>query len=69
MAVLNEEKGKQRDRVFTYKGRPLGQANTRSWRNALDKLHTRRFRYYSVSAGQGHCSWRKRAIDTRGNDQ
>ena len=29
MAVLSEEKGKHPDRVFTYKGRPLGQVNTR----------------------------------------
>ena len=31
MAVL-DEKGKHPERVFTYKGRPLGQVNTRSWR-------------------------------------
>ena len=37
MAVLNEEKGKHPERVFTYKGRPLGQLNTRSWRNGLKR--------------------------------
>jgi integrase len=37
IAVLREEQGKHSDRVFTYKGRPLGQVNTRSWRNALKR--------------------------------
>ena len=36
MAMLNEEKGKHPDRVFTYKGRPTGQVNTRSWRKCLE---------------------------------
>jgi hypothetical protein len=35
MAVLNEEKGKHPECVFTYKGRPLSQLNARSERNDL----------------------------------
>src|SRR5712691_500883 len=30
IAVLREEKGKHPERVFTYKGKPLGQVNTKS---------------------------------------
>ena len=48
MAVLNEEKGKHPERVFTYKGRPLGQANTRSWRNALKRAGIKNFRWHDL---------------------
>ena len=39
MAALREELGKHPLRVFTFKGRPVGQANTRAWRNALKRHH------------------------------
>ena len=48
MAVLNEEKGKHPDRVFTYKGRFLGQVNTRSWRNALKRAGIKNFRWHDL---------------------
>jgi integrase len=34
--------------VFTYKGRPLGQANTRSWRNALKRADIKNFRWHDL---------------------
>jgi len=37
MAVLREKNGKHPEHVFTYRGRPPGQVNTRSWRNALKR--------------------------------
>ena len=48
MAVLREEQGKHSDRVFTYKGRPLGQVNTRSWRNALKRAGIENFRWHDL---------------------
>jgi integrase len=48
MAVLREEQGKHTDQVFTYKGRPLGQVNTRSWRNALKRAGIKNFRWHDL---------------------
>ena len=48
MAVLREELGKHPERVFTFKGRPLGQANTRAWRNALKRAGIKNFRWHDL---------------------
>jgi len=48
MAVLQEEKDKHRERVFTFKGRPLGQVNTRSRRNALRRAGIKNFRWHDL---------------------
>ena len=48
MTVLQEQKGKHRERVFIFKGRPLGQVNTRSWRNALQRAGIKNFRGHDL---------------------
>lgn len=48
VAVLRDEQGKHSDRVFTYEGRPLGQVNTRSWRNALKRAGIDNFRWHDL---------------------
>jgi integrase len=48
VAVLREELGKHPLRVFTFKGKPLGQANTRAWRNALKRAGIRNFRWHDL---------------------
>lgn len=62
LAVLHAEMGKHPERVFTFRGRPLVQANTRSWRNALKRAaietfvwhHLRNVLGYVVSNGWRH---------------
>jgi integrase len=46
--VLERQQGKHGDRVFTYKGRPLNSANTRTWRAALKKAGIRDFRWHDL---------------------
>jgi integrase len=48
VAVLREEVGKHPLRVFTFKGRPLGQANTKAWRNALKRAGIKNFRWHDL---------------------
>ena len=48
VAVLRAELGKHPLRVFTFKGKPLGQANTRAWRNALKRAGIRNFRWHDL---------------------
>ena len=48
VAVLREELGKHPLRVFTFNGRPLGQANTRAWRNALKRAGIKNFRWHDL---------------------
>ena len=43
-----EEKGKHPDRVFTFKGRPIAQVNTRAWRNALKRAGIENFRWHDL---------------------
>ena len=53
MGVPNEEKGKHPECTFTYKGKPLGQANTRSWRNGLKRAGIENFRWHDL---RGECN-------------
>jgi integrase len=49
--ALREEFGCHPLRVFTFKGRPLGQANTRVWRNTLKRAGIKNFRCHDLR----HC--------------
>jgi len=48
VAVLRDEQGKHQTRVFTFRRRPLGQANTRSRRNALKRAGIETFRWHDL---------------------
>ena len=46
--VLQRQLGKHRDRVFTFRGKPLGWANTKAWRNALKRAGIENFRWHDL---------------------
>ena len=46
--VLQRQLGKHRERVFTYAGKPLATANTRSWRKALKRASIENFRWHDL---------------------
>ncbi len=46
--VLRRQLGKHRERVFTFRGKPLGWANTRAWRNALKRAGIENFRWHDL---------------------
>ena len=48
VAVLERQRGKHKERVFTYKGRPLNSANTRTWRKALVASGIKEFRWHDL---------------------
>jgi len=48
MEVLHRQKGKHAVRVFTYNGKPLASANTRSWRAALERAGIENFRWHDL---------------------
>lgn len=48
MAVLFRQLGKHDDRVFTYKGNVVNDANTKSWRKALVRAGIDNFRWHDL---------------------
>lgn len=48
LGVLERQLGKHRRAVFTYRGRPLRSANTRTWRAALKACGIRDFRWHDL---------------------
>ena len=54
VAVLREELGNHPLCVFTFKGRPVGQANTRALRNALKRAGIKNFRQHDCGTYGPH---------------
>ena len=48
LAVLRRQVGKHPTRVFTYRGRPIGQVNTRAWTQALKRAGIEDFRWHDL---------------------
>jgi hypothetical protein len=48
MAVLHEEVGKHREYAFTFRRRPLTNANTTAWKNALRRAGIENFRWHDL---------------------
>jgi integrase len=48
LGVLGRQRGKHTTHVFTYRGRPLRTANTRSWRAALNACGIKDFRWHDL---------------------
>jgi integrase len=48
LTVLHRQVGKHPVRVFTFAGKPIANANTRSWRNALKRAGIEDFRWHDL---------------------
>jgi integrase len=48
LGVLERQQGKHRERVFTYRGKPLNSANTKTWRKALKACGIKDFRWHDL---------------------
>ena len=48
LEVLRRQLGKHPQRVFTYAGKPLANANTKAWRNALKRAGIENFRWHDI---------------------
>ena len=48
VSVLQRQVGKHPSRVFTFRGKPIRQANTKSWRHALKRAGIEDFRWHDL---------------------
>jgi integrase len=48
LAILHRQLGKHPARVFTYFGKPIANANTRAWKNALKRAGIEDFRWHDL---------------------
>ena len=46
--MLQRRLGQHTIYVFTYKGKPIGEANTKAWRNALARAGIKNFRWHDL---------------------
>ncbi len=48
MAVLKSRRGQHPKYVFTYKGKSIGQCNTKAWKKALERAGIKNFRWHDL---------------------
>ena len=48
LEVLERQRGKHPERVFTYEGKPVRYVNTKAWRNALKRAGIAEFRWHDL---------------------
>lgn len=57
--ILNRQVGKHPERVFTYRGKPIKNANTRAWRETLKRVGIENFRWHDLR--HTWATWHRRA--------
>lgn len=57
--ILLRQVGKHPERVFTYKGKPITNANTRAWRQGLKRAGVENFRWHDLR--HTWATWHRRA--------